>query len=1317
MFMYIQVKIQSTYRMHTCLARYSILLAEARATVNTNLIPQIMHNDCDKRGALLPPAVTDSSLALQETVHDSSEATVSQDYVVSNTLASSSSDGNAGIQSSLKAVGSDEAEPEEEVYYDYCTDSDADENLDDLYDTDYRHAHYLQHSEDIISRYISPSISSPTLSSSAVHAYTPIESMTPLWRNTITSHLKNTQVHTSSPTSNPPLIKPIEPQKPAYTDLATPLFCGLSTWLRSALSTHLPTQLITPDPTTPATSSSSTTSSVKRSDTLLYERIRQSLIPYIYTSEDLKILDLLGLDPTSLPTLESLSLCVEDLRRVTFLMNAIKLIKLELNVNKLTNIKGLERLSLLRFLSVKDNFLVSIDSLVFLTSLQHLELDVNRLVDVTALSSLTKLIHLSINHNLLTSFPLLNCPYLTHIELHHNYITETENLQYCYLPSLCYLDLSANRLEYINGAYLSRFICLNTLILSHNLLVDVPTALYLPNLSILWLSGNKLTSLESWVAPEYRLTVEGMLYKGQLEELTPLLAVAPSVHSSIHTASSSTAEGVQGGQTPITWPVFLPSLTALHLQENSLQSVCIGSLSTMPRLTYIDLAFNRLQDRESLLGLLFVGGEGVEGSCLSTLQLHDNPVYQRAHMLDQQYRGTLGLSSSSATGGDSEQLKADSTTITNPLVNWLRLSCHELTRVSEYKFDKEYFDSMYYSSLVPQQQQHASILINEYAVKHILEVTSSLNHTSLLKYIPHLSQHTHPAPVSTASHSIRPSDFYLPSRALLITNEILDKIPTTHDTYDHKTTEITAFFTTYLRPKLDLGRVSYSLETSHLRVKARAGEWKVQSRTLPTTPLGTLQVEVSRGHLDATMSIESVISLVDICSVTQLSSYALSSKVLTAVRVELSAYKDEYSYDRSATEQSSIYIHQLDRVQHSIIRIQSLHRGRRIRHRLTCMMAQMRFVDPELDDPMFSEDNLNDFLVIDEDAEGADEDHGVRAASKGSGDLSYTAPQLAMEASVADSYTEKLFVPSSSMYKDSSFSSSSSSAVGYQAFVYGDHKRSHRKLSNTPRDITQQTNVYGTAATTKADNIEQEEEEAVSIRTETMFPQRLRATVHREELDPTLYSSPSNKKVNNWVETSPIINNDEHSRPSGRRHSPEHPIRPSTSRSDTSELTDNTISHPKLSPPSTVQHPYAPYNSDALVALPLGGKDAAQLADDWKITDPKLLATLMKRNKKLKYVSTHTRIHMHIIHISYTHVIYVYRKFEIASAQREKEKDADYRLKKFFKNAHISQTTINPAESSSINQQNNASTNQQSMASRVATRLGLPAWLMKPPIG
>ena len=93
-----------------------------------------------------------------------------------------------------------------------------------------------------------------------------------------------------------------------------------------------------------------------------------------------------------------------------------------------------------------------------------------------------------------------------------------------------------------------------------------------------------------------------------------------------------------------------------------------------------------------------------------------------------------------------------------------------------------------------------------------------------------------------------------------------------------------------------------------------------------------------------------------------------------------------------------------------------------------------------------------------------------------------------------------------------------------------------------------------------------------------------------------------------------------------------------------------------------------------------------------------------------------TYIHLSMVVYIYS-CIHVYRKFETASAQREKEKDADYRLKKFFKNAHISQTTNTPAESPSINQQNNATTNQQSMASRVATRLGLPAWLMKPPIG
>lgn len=119
---------------------------------------------------------------------------------------------------------------------------------------------------------------------------------------------------------------------------------------------------------------------------------------------------------------------------------------------------------------------------------------------------------LSMNGNLFTMLPDFgaNFPVLSRLELGHNQISccygcdavgnSDSNINSLrHLASLAYLNLGRNRLAYVDGGLFS-LSCplLNTLILSQNQLTSAPHQLYLAQLKELRLNDNKLTHLNHW---------------------------------------------------------------------------------------------------------------------------------------------------------------------------------------------------------------------------------------------------------------------------------------------------------------------------------------------------------------------------------------------------------------------------------------------------------------------------------------------------------------------------------------------------------------------------------------------------------------------------------------------------------------------------------------------------------------------------------------------------------------------------------------------------------------------------------------------------
>ena len=98
-----------------------------------------------------------------------------------------------------------------------------------------------------------------------------------------------------------------------------------------------------------------------------------------------------------------------------------KVTKLNLGGNKLTDVKGLEKLTKLKELYLAKNQLTNVKGLEKLWQLTRLHLHSNQLTDVKGLEKLTQLTHLNLTSNKLTSVTgLENLTQLTHLYLENS---------------------------------------------------------------------------------------------------------------------------------------------------------------------------------------------------------------------------------------------------------------------------------------------------------------------------------------------------------------------------------------------------------------------------------------------------------------------------------------------------------------------------------------------------------------------------------------------------------------------------------------------------------------------------------------------------------------------------------------------------------------------------------------------------------------------------------------------------------------------------------------------------------------------------------
>ena len=334
-------------------------------------------------------------------------------------------------------------------------------------------------------------------------------------------------------------------------------------------------------------------------------------IPNLLAFENLQVLKLphnkisriKGLD--KLPELQSLDLSLNRLTQTEGLEQLLNLQSLDLSLNRLTQIEGLEQLLNLQSLELSFNQLTRIEGLEQLLNLQSLELGFNQLTRIEGLEQLTKLRSLYLWHNRLTRIEgLEQLPNLQLLNLRDNQLTSIEGLEK--LTELSFLDLGNNQLTSIKGLekltklsflYLgnNQLTCIEelgkhsdlySLNLGSNQLRSIEGLEHLPRLHSLDLSGNQLKSIEGL---EHLSRLHSLnLSENQLKSIEGLEALEELGELDSSDNQLSHTKGLDS----------LSKLRRLNLSRNQLSK--IEGLEPLSLLESLDLSNNRFSVIENL---------------------------------------------------------------------------------------------------------------------------------------------------------------------------------------------------------------------------------------------------------------------------------------------------------------------------------------------------------------------------------------------------------------------------------------------------------------------------------------------------------------------------------------------------------------------------------------------------------------------------------------------------------------------------------------------------------------------------------------------
>ena len=212
---------------------------------------------------------------------------------------------------------------------------------------------------------------------------------------------------------------------------------------------------------------------------------------------------------------------IEDISDIKGLKSLANLQKLYLSGNQITEIKGLKSLANLQILRLNNNQITEIKGLKSLANLQELNLSRNQITEIKGLESLANLQYLFLRRNQISEIKgLESLANLQTLYLEENQITEIKGLES--LANLQELSLYSNQITEIKG--LESLANLQFLGLEANKITEIKGLEYLANLQKLYLGENQITEikgLESLVNLQ-----ELNLYWNQISEIKGLESLA-----------------------------------------------------------------------------------------------------------------------------------------------------------------------------------------------------------------------------------------------------------------------------------------------------------------------------------------------------------------------------------------------------------------------------------------------------------------------------------------------------------------------------------------------------------------------------------------------------------------------------------------------------------------------------------------------------------------------------------------------------------------------------------------------------------------------
>jgi len=160
-----------------------------------------------------------------------------------------------------------------------------------------------------------------------------------------------------------------------------------------------------------------------------------------------RITDIKGLD--KLHHLEDLELGGNKISQIKGLDSLKNLRRLNLFSNKIKKIHGFDKLTNLEKLNLDYNQIIDIEGLDNLKNLRSLSLSENKITEIKRLKSLKSLMCLYLSKNQIREFKGLEGSSLTDLDLSYNQITNMQGL--CNMKYLEGLDLCGNRISEIDG--------------------------------------------------------------------------------------------------------------------------------------------------------------------------------------------------------------------------------------------------------------------------------------------------------------------------------------------------------------------------------------------------------------------------------------------------------------------------------------------------------------------------------------------------------------------------------------------------------------------------------------------------------------------------------------------------------------------------------------------------------------------------------------------------------------------------------------------------------------------------------------------------